>query len=152
MLNLKQSIMLLFYIDEPGGCGKTFLYHCLIHNVICPRKKIFTIAWTIIAVILLPFGKPAHKSLQLTDEASMIPAAALDSIDIELRDICKTQQPFGGKIMLGGDFRKLLPVVKRAGKSQIIKSTIKQCEAWSYFSQLLLSKNMRAPTDTDFAD
>ncbi|RWS18486.1 uncharacterized protein B4U80_09702 [Leptotrombidium deliense] len=56
---------MLLKIGQPGGCGKIFLYHILIHNAIYQKKKIFTIAWTGIAAILLPFGKTAHKSFQL---------------------------------------------------------------------------------------
>ncbi|RWS25337.1 uncharacterized protein B4U80_04936 [Leptotrombidium deliense] len=164
-----------FYIDGPGGSGKTFLYKCIIHLAIVKRKSIYTLAWTGIAAILLPFGKTAHKSFQLPlniednttlfwnkktkkllletdlfiwDEASMIPAAALESIDIALRDICKNDDPFGGKLMLlGGDFRQVLPVVKRAGIQQIINSTIKRSIIWDKFKCINLSKNMRACDD-----
>ncbi|RWS26596.1 uncharacterized protein B4U80_06144, partial [Leptotrombidium deliense] len=170
-----------YYIDGIGGSGKTFVYRCLIHYAMVQRKKVYTIAWTGIAAILLPFGKTAHRSFQLPfglkekstlfwnnktkqslksidifiwDEASMIPAAALDSIDTGLRDICSNEVPFGGKIMLlGGDFRQVLPVVKRAGKTQIINSTIKSSQLWNQFFNMSLIENMRCATDSkDYSD
>ncbi|RWS27879.1 uncharacterized protein B4U80_03589 [Leptotrombidium deliense] len=170
-----------FYIDGPGGVGKTYLYRCLMHYMNVKGKKVFTIAWTGIAAILLPSGRTAHKSFQLPlniqesttlywnsktkqiiqdtdvfiwDEASMIPAAALESIDIALRDICSKDKPFGGKLfLLGGDFRQILPVLKRAGKTQIINATIKHSSLWQNFISYSLSINMRAgPTQNRFAE
>ncbi|RWS18601.1 ATP-dependent DNA helicase PIF1-like protein, partial [Leptotrombidium deliense] len=83
----------------------------------------------------------------------MIPAAALESIDFALRDICRSGKPFGGKLMLlGGDFRQVLPVVKRAGIQQIINSTIKKSTIWNHFTCMNLSENMRADNDQHFAD
>ena len=42
----------------------------------------------------------------------MIPKKALEIADKTLRDVCATDYPFGGKlIILGGDFRQILPVV-----------------------------------------
>ena len=44
--------------------------------------------------------------LIILDEASMIPTHALNAIDLLLRDICKSDDPFGGKVVvLGGYFR-----------------------------------------------
>ncbi|CAF1955596.1 unnamed protein product, partial [Rotaria magnacalcarata] len=45
----------------------------------------------------------------------MTPSYALKAVDILLRDIMNISVPFGGKIMvLGGDFRQVLPVVRFA--------------------------------------
>ncbi|XP_071581098.1 uncharacterized protein, partial [Temnothorax nylanderi] len=93
-----------------------------------------------IAATLLPAGKTVHKTFGLPvplfadssssikiqskeaqylkkidifiwDEAPMAPRYALDIIDRTLRDIMSNDLPFGGKIViLGGDFRQLLPI------------------------------------------
>ncbi|XP_071582207.1 uncharacterized protein [Temnothorax nylanderi] len=93
-----------------------------------------------IAATLLPAGKTVHKTFGLPvplfadsssaikiqskeaqylkeidifiwDEAPMTPRYALDIMDRTLRDIMSNDLPFGGKIViLGGDFRQLLPI------------------------------------------
>ena len=65
-------------------------------------------------------------SLIILDEASQIPAHAMRAIELLLRDISDRSQPFGGKvIVLGGDFRQVLPVVRRGRRSQIVASSLK---------------------------
>ena len=49
------------------------------------------------------------------------------AVDRTFRDITKCDKPFGNKIMLlGGDFRQILPVTKNGNRSQIVNSTIKK--------------------------
>lgn len=68
-----------------------------------------------------------------------------------LQDLMNNTRPFGGKIMiLGGDFRQILPVVKRATKQQILSETIKKTSVWNRFKTVRLSKNMRVQNDEDF--
>ncbi|XP_021754741.1 uncharacterized protein LOC110720016 [Chenopodium quinoa] len=62
-------------------------------------------------------------SLIIWDEAPMIHRHAFDAVDRTLRDIMQTEnansgdRPFGGKtVVLGGDFRQILPVVPRKGR------------------------------------
>nr|XP_046478596.1 uncharacterized protein LOC124217240 [Neodiprion pinetum] len=164
-----------FYIDGSGGTGKTFLYNALYYMLKSEKKNVACVAWTGIAAILLPYGTTAHKTfgLPLTlqkegtiftnatmkkkiqsidvfiwDECSMIPKIALELIDRTLKDIMEDASPFGGKtIILGGDFRQVLPIVKRGGKQQIIEETIKYSTLWSIFEKLSLKKNMRAKED-----
>ncbi|XP_046422359.1 ATP-dependent DNA helicase pfh1-like [Neodiprion fabricii] len=164
-----------FYIDGSGGTGKTFLYNALYYMLKSEKKNVACVAWTGIAAILLPYGTTAHKTfgLPLTlqeegtiftnatmkkkiqsidvfiwDECSMIPKIALELIDRTLKDIMEDALPFGGKtIILGGDFRQVLPIVKRGGKQQIIEETIKYSTLWSIFEKLSLKKNMRAKED-----
>ena len=64
----------------------------------------------------------------------MIPKKALEIIDRTLRDLCTNDLPFGGKlIILGGDFRQILPVMKHGFRSAIIENTIKYSELWHLF-------------------
>lgn len=47
-------------------------------------------------------------------------------VDRLLRDICCTDEPFGGKtIVLGGDWKQLAPVVERGTREDQINESIK---------------------------
>ena len=48
-----------------------------------------------------------------------------DAIDRLLRDLMSNDVPFGGKvIVLGGDFRQILPVVKKGTPTEIIEKCV----------------------------
>ena len=71
-----------------------------------------------------------------------------------LQDIMENDRPFGGKvIVLGGDFRQVLPVVPHASRATAIKNSIKFSPLWSVFNILKLTENMRAEAEEkEFAD
>ncbi|XP_042895824.2 ATP-dependent DNA helicase PIF1-like [Parasteatoda tepidariorum] len=74
----------------------------------------------------------------------MIPRKAIEMIDRTFRDLLANEIPFGGKIIiLGGDFRQVLPVVKKATHMQVINETIKYSFLWPFFEILHLTINMR---------
>ena len=96
----------------------------------------------------------------ICDESSMIHGHTLLIIDRLLRDLHRdpdsgfpSSQPFGGKVLLlGGDFRQVLPVLPRANATQIVRATVKHCPLWPEFMQMKLRVNMRAsPAASDFA-
>jgi len=66
----------------------------------------------------------------------------------------KCEEPFGGKVLLiGGDFRQTLPVVKRGNRTTIAEACIKNSPLWSLFEVLRLTENMRAAEgEVEFAD
>ncbi|XP_011313387.1 ATP-dependent DNA helicase PIF1-like [Fopius arisanus] len=171
-----------FFIDGPGGSGKTFIYTTLYHLLKGDEKVVCTMAFTGIAATLLPQGKTVHRTFKLPiaiyndssptikvqsqdakylqsvdlfiwDEAPMAPRHALELVDRTLRDIMNSTEPFGGKIMiLGGDFRQLLPVKKFATRSELVDLSIKYSPIWPSFSQFSLTKNMRTlPEEIEFA-
>ena len=57
--------------------------------------------------------------LILIDEATMLDRLLLEALDRSLRDLMNNQNmPFGGKtLLLAGDFRQCLPVVKGANRA-----------------------------------
>ena len=62
-------------------------------------------------------------------------------------------QPFGGKVMLiGGDFRQVLPVVTRGTRAQITDATLLKSYIWDNVRRIRLTQNMRAKNDNWFAD
>lgn len=139
-------------------------------------------ACTGIAATLLPNGKTVHKTFGLPvplfsdssssikpnskqgsylkdvdvliwDEAPMAPRYALEIIDRTLKHIMNNDIPFGGKLMiLGGDFRQLLPVQPNATRIETVNLSIKLSTLWRHFHKYSLTQNMRAlPEEIEFA-
>ena len=169
-----------YFVDGPAGTGKTFLYNTIVHNLQALGIKVKCMAYSGIASTLLINGATAHSTFQIPipllpnsvcnvkrqsaraqilmettifiwDEASMIPANALQAVDVLLRDITQINKPFGGKFMfLGGDFRQVLPVVPRAGREQTVQQCIINSHLWRHFHQFRLVTNMRAVQDETY--
>ncbi|CAH0562771.1 unnamed protein product [Brassicogethes aeneus] len=55
----------MFYVDAPGGTGKTFLFNTLLKTLRIRRFDTVAVAWTGIAASLLLAGKTAHKAFRL---------------------------------------------------------------------------------------
>ncbi|XP_008212376.1 ATP-dependent DNA helicase PIF1-like [Nasonia vitripennis] len=139
-------------------------------------------AFTGIAATLLPNGRTVHKTLGLPvplyndssssikvqskeglflketkvfiwDEAPMAPRYALEIVNRTLKSIMNNDVPFGDKIIiLGGDFRQLLPIKVRGTRSETLSLSIKYSESWKHFTTYNLSANMRVlPNEVDFA-
>ncbi|XP_073153208.1 uncharacterized protein [Henckelia pumila] len=60
--------------------------------------------------------------------------------------------PFGGKTMIfGGDFRKVLSVVKRGSKASQIAASISRSTFWHCVQIIHLQENMRSAQDMEFS-
>lgn len=146
-----KSYQQYIFLDGPGGSGKTYLYSTLISYLRSIEKAVIAIAWTGIAATLLEGGRTVHSMFKLPvpllqssscdlrlfspqalqikeadiiiwDEVTMASCYALDAIDRFLRDLMDSQVPFGGKVVvLSGDFRQCLPVVKHGSKTEILE-------------------------------
>ena len=83
----------------------------------------------------------------------MIPIKTLKTIDRNLRDIMNNYLLFGDKTFIfGGDFRQVLPVMKKASRRQIVNQCIKSSHLWPFFEIHHLTINMRAANGTgDFS-
>ena len=169
-----------YFVDGPAVTGNTFLYNTIVHNLQALGIKVKCMAYSGIASTLLINGATAHSTFQIPipllpnsvcnircqsarahilrettifiwDEASMIPANALQAVNVLLRDITQINKPFGGKFMfLGGDFRQVLPVVPRAGREQTVQQCIINSHLWCHFHQFRLVTNMRAVHDETY--
>lgn len=163
-----------FFINGPGGSGKTYLYATLMAFVRGQDRIALPFATTGIAATLLKGGRTVHSgfklpiplldtsvsSMRLTsseaqilrdtaliiiDEVSMLTKEGLRCIERLLREIMQNDRPFGGKVfVIGGDFRQTLPVVMRGTRSDVIECCIKSSPLWRYFQRLTLSVNMRS--------
>nr|GMC95312.1 ATP-dependent DNA helicase pif1-like [Ipomoea batatas] len=144
----------VYFIDGPGGTGKTFLYKCLLATVRSRKWIALATASSGIATSILPGGRTAHSTFKipidgddkyvcnigkrtaeatllkkcrliLWDEASMANRRAIESVDITLRDIMDIDQIFGGKVVVfGGDFRQTLPVIRYGKKEDFIEASL----------------------------
>ncbi|GAU45376.1 hypothetical protein TSUD_89960 [Trifolium subterraneum] len=95
--------------------------------------------------------------LIIWDEAPMMHRYCFEAVDRTLKDIMQQKEfPFGGKVVvLGGDFRQILPVVPKGTRHDIVHSTINSSPLWRFCEVLTLTTNMRllvGSTDTDIED
>ncbi len=86
----------------------------------------------------------------LWDECPMCHRHAFEALDRTLRDIMaqidprNKHIPFGNKIMVfGGDFRQILPVIKKGNKYTIINASFNRSKLWKEVKILKLIQNMR---------
>ena len=84
----------------------------------------------------------------------MIHKCCFEALDRSMRDVLSggdnydKDLPFGGKtILLGGDFRQILPVIPGGTKEQIINASLTSSTLWSKFIVLTLTENMRLFTN-----
>jgi DNA replication protein DnaC len=121
----------LFYLDGPGGSGKTFLYKTLMAYFRGKRQVVLPFATTGIAATLLKEGRTVHSGFKLPvplldtsvssmrlnsaednelrkadliviDEITMLPKNGLRCIDKLLGEIMVTEKSFGGKVLVLG--------------------------------------------------
>ncbi|KAK4519140.1 uncharacterized protein ATC70_009449 [Mucor velutinosus] len=172
-----------FFIDGPGGTGKTYLYHALLTKVRAESGIALATASSGIAATLLPGGRTAHSTFKIPlktdqtstchfskqsntakllkeakliiwDEAPMTHKHAFEAVDRSLRDLMSSVhpsyagKPFGGKVVvLGGDFRQVLPVVKKGRRADAVAASLKASYLMSHTKSLRLTQNMRLTND-----
>ncbi|XP_061365624.1 uncharacterized protein LOC133308880 [Gastrolobium bilobum] len=88
-------------------------------------------------------------SLIIWDEAPMVHRFCFEALDRTLRDVLRfsnpsfCDNPFGGKVVvLGGDFRQILPVIPHGSRHDIVHATINSSHLWPHCNLLTLTKNM----------
>ena len=127
----------IFFIDGPGGTGKTFLYSALLNFIRANGNIALAVASSGIAALILQNGRTVHSRFKIPinlddlstcnipvnsdlaelirltkfviwDEAPMMNRYAFEALDRSFRDILKVEKPFGGKVIVfGGDFRQI---------------------------------------------
>lgn len=76
----------------------------------------------------------------------------MEALDRSLQDIMNINAPFDGKIMImGGDFRQVLPVIEKESRGQMILACIIKSQLWATIKILHLRQNMRSIHDHEFA-
>ncbi|KAL7137773.1 hypothetical protein ABFS83_10G115500 [Erythranthe nasuta] len=113
----------MFFLYGHGGTGKTFLWKTLLAAVRSKGDIVINVASSGIASLLLPGGRTAHSRFGLPINGD---------------------KPFGGKVVvIGGDFRQILPVVLKASMQDIVHATINSSPLWNFCRVMKLTKNMR---------
>ncbi|XP_056690321.1 uncharacterized protein [Spinacia oleracea] len=170
-----------FFIDGPGGTGKTFLYNSLYAEVLLMKKVVLPTATLGIAASNIPFGRTAHSrfkipvdsesslacdvpkqgslaaliketTLIIWDEASMAKKENIESLDLLLRDLCNPNALFGGKLVVfGGDFHQVLPVFPRKTQQEEVEASLVNSSLWPQFKKNRLTENIRAREDPEFS-
>ncbi|MCP4985903.1 MAG: hypothetical protein GY928_07505, partial [Colwellia sp.] len=178
ILNCDDQESNFFFINSPGGGGKTFMSSTWLAAVRGQGQIAITVASSGIASLLLPGGTTAHyrfgipvpilddsvckialqsntaelldrAKLIIWDEAVMAHRHMIECVDRLLRDVTKNDVPFGGKVMvMCGDFCQILPVVKNGDPPQIMAASIKQSYLWDRVKQYNLTTNMRLFANT----
>ena len=167
----------LFFLNAPGGYGKTFLIEALLSTVRGMGKIALAVASSGIAAELLEGGRTAHSwfkipipvnensvcsislqsndakllqkaSLIIWDEIMMAHAHQVDCVDRSLQDITKIDKPFGHiPNVFSGDPRQILPVVPHGNQAAIVKACVHSFVLWNHVMQLTLMTNMRVHHD-----
>ncbi|KAL3813122.1 hypothetical protein ACJIZ3_014390 [Penstemon smallii] len=170
----------VYFVDGPGGTGKTFLYRALLAYVRSRGGIALAVASSGVAASLLPGGRTAHSrfklpvdvedkpigkiskqssiakmviesSLIIWDEASMANRHSIEALDKMLQDLCDNKTVFGGKtVLFGGDFRQTLPIILHGTREDMIGASIVSSRIWKHVIRLRLSENMRAKEDPNF--
>ncbi|KAI8557126.1 hypothetical protein RHMOL_Rhmol05G0311100 [Rhododendron molle] len=163
----------MFFLNGGAGTGKTFLYNTIAGKCRSLGHIVVSVASSGIASLLLTGGRTAHSTfcipldvmedsfcgfkkqsiqaelfretkLIIWDEVPMQHRYCVEAIDRTLRDICDNDKPFGGiTIVLGGDFRQILPVVTRGSREQIVNASLRRSTLWKEIVVLTLDVNMR---------
>ncbi|AQK55656.1 hypothetical protein ZEAMMB73_Zm00001d051971 [Zea mays] len=173
----------VFFVDGPGGTGKTYLYKALLAALRSQDKIAVATATSGVAASILPGGRTAHSRFKIPltiddgavcsftkqsgttkllqkapliiwDEASMTKRQAIEALDNSMRDIMgRPELPFGGRtVVFGGDFRQVLPVVRKGSRAQIVAASLRSSYLWESMCHLKLVQNMRAQSDPWFAE
>ena len=92
--------------------------------------------------------------LIIWDEAPMTHRFAFEAVDRTLRDILSkddsqaSEKIFGGKtVLLGGDFRQILPVIAGGSRQDTVLATINRSYLWDSCNFYSLTQNMRLQVD-----
>ncbi|KAI8540035.1 hypothetical protein RHMOL_Rhmol09G0230200 [Rhododendron molle] len=170
-----------FFLNRGAGTGKTFLYNTVATKCRSLGHVVVSVASSGIASLLLVGGRTAHstfsipldvledsfcsfskQSLQaemfrktrliIWDEVPMQHRYCVEAVDRTLQDICDNNKPFGGiTVVLGGDFRQILPVIPKGVREQIVGASLRRSVLWNGMHILTLSLNMRL-NSTDLAN
>ncbi|GJU32025.1 ATP-dependent DNA helicase PIF1-like protein [Tanacetum coccineum] len=121
-----------YFVYGPGGMGKTFLYRTIILRLRSERKIVLAVA----------------------SSAPMTQKYAFEALDKTLRDILgfhkeeKRDKIFGGMtVLIGGDFRQILPVIPKGKRSDVIQACINSADEVCKASTENLEQQHMFPTE-----
>ena len=167
-----------YFLDGPAGTGKTHTLNALIRYVSTKGAVVVAAwpgiaasflsgGVTVLLLLKLPFDlnntsavglhlqsmqtlRLIESSLIILDEVSMANKHAVRSMDVFLREATgNSGELFDGKtVVLAGNFRQILPVVKRGSPSSEV---VKKLPLWSSVKHMQLTRNLRMKDDLQYA-
>ncbi|XP_074303771.1 uncharacterized protein LOC141638263 [Silene latifolia] len=171
-----------FFIDGPGGTGKTFLYGALYAKVQSIGKIFLPNTSSGIAASNLPCSGTTHSRFKIPldtdealtcdvskqsdlacllreatmiiwDEASMAKKQHIEVVDMLFKDVCSNDEPFVGKVIVfGGDFWQVLPVLLRRTQQEAVDARIVSSAIWPLLAKFSLTENIRARAGPEFSE
>jgi hypothetical protein len=147
----------MFFIDGPGGTGKTYCINALLNVVRRNNNTAIAVTSSGTAALLLKGGRTAHSTFKIPldislstmcditprsemgqlikrakliiwDKCSMISKNLIKIVDKSFQDILKNNLPFGGCLFVfAGYFRQVLPIIPGASRSSIVSQCINRC-------------------------
>ncbi|XP_015054925.1 uncharacterized protein LOC107001362 [Solanum pennellii] len=172
----------IFFVDGPGGTGKTYLDRALLANVRSRGMIGLTTTTSGVAASIFPGGHTIHSRFEIPlqtsestmtnmskqsgaaklirkakviiwDEAGIAKCQTIETVDRSFRDIKDIDKPFGVKVMVfGGDFRQVLPVVPKSTRAEIVNASLVKSYLWPLMEKIQLTRNTRARTDPTFSE
>ncbi|KAE8260490.1 hypothetical protein A4X13_0g301 [Tilletia indica] len=162
-----------FFIDGPGGSGKTYVENAILAHVRGHGKVALAVASSGIAALMLEGGRTAHNRFKIPftifndsvcsitaqsgdaallrqaalivwDEAPMQHRHVVESVDRLLRDIRHDESPFGGIVtVFSGDWRQTLPIIRGGSNADILSACLHKSALWTTIKLLSLTTNQR---------
>ena len=163
----------VFFLDAPGGTGKTFVLNALLSAVRSDGHVALGTAISAVASKLLDNGSTVHSKLKvpikitdtsfcniskadgtgkvllqtkllIIDEVSMGHKHIYEAIDRTLREIKQNEAPFGNlTVVFSGDWRQCLPVIVHGSEGQVCDACLKFSPLWKFVKVYHLTENMR---------
>nr|KAJ0222670.1 hypothetical protein LSAT_V11C200082770 [Lactuca sativa] len=177
MRHVDENISGVFFIDGPGGTGKTFLYKVLLANIHASGLIALTTATSSVVANNMSRGTTTHSRFGIPlnldnnsmckitkqsgkaqllreakviiwDEAAMAKRQAVETVDRTMQDIADEKLPFGGKIMV----IQVLLVVRRGTRAQIVDSSLRMSPLWASIKRLRIKYQHESGNDPWFFD
>ncbi|KAF0758990.1 ATP-dependent DNA helicase PIF1-like [Aphis craccivora] len=134
-----------FFLDGPGGTGKTFVINILLARVRKDHGIALAVAFSGIAATLLEGGKTAHSVFKLPLNLTRVKKTMCNIS--EQSNIAQVLKDF--TVLLAGDFRQTLPIIPRGTRADEAKSCLKASYLWPHIQKVALHKNMRVHVKGD---
>ncbi|XP_071740766.1 uncharacterized protein [Rutidosis leptorrhynchoides] len=130
----------LFFLYGPGGTGKTFVYNTILTKLRSEK---------LIALAVASSELMQQVRLIIWDEAPMTQRFGFEALDKTLKDILGAKNEVNrGKlfgempILLGGDFRQILPVIPKGKRQEVVQACINRFDLWQHCQLHTLSRIM----------
>ncbi|XP_074346633.1 uncharacterized protein LOC141685431 [Apium graveolens] len=138
----------LFFAYRCGGCGKTFLWKTLIYKLRSMGLIVLPVAYSGKVATLMPGGRTAHSRFKipiiLDDYSSYGIGHDSDIAELIKRtSLIIWDEAHMQHLLLGGDFRQILPVISLGSRGDIVSGCITRSYLWHNSQIYLLKKNMR---------